>query len=328
MSRRSERTLSCLIAASAGSLQPAMAQSFPERLITLIVPFPAGGPTDAIGRVIAESLAAKLGKPIVIENIGGATGSVGTARVARASPDGYTLGLGNIATHVFNGAAFSLKYDIAKDFQPISLVASEAQIIVSSPTVPARDLQQLISWIRGKQGIATAGTAGSGSVAHISGVKFQQLTGTQLVFVSYKGLGPAMQDLLGGHVDLMLALSGNSMSQLQAGAIKGYAVTSRTRLAAVPDIPTVDEAGLPGFYFSNWHALWAPASTPQSIIGKLSTATSDALSDPSVRKRMEDLGQQVPAESERGPDQLASHQKSEIAIWWPAVTATHSAPSR
>ena len=300
-----------------------VAQPYPSRSITLVVPFPAGGPTDTIGRVIAESLRSALGQPVIVENVAGATGSIGVGRVARADPNGYTLILGTVATHVFNGAAYDLKYDLVKDFEPISLVAFDPQVIAVKKDFPAQDLTQLIAWLKANPDKATAGTAGVGSTSHISAVNFQRLTSTQFPFVPFRGLGPAMQNLVSGHIDILFDLAANSVPQVRSGGVKGLAVTAKTRLASAPDVPTVDEAGLPGFYFSNWHAIWAPRGTPASITAALNAATRRALSDQATLRRLSDIGQQIPAPEQQTTNALASYQNKEIAQWWPVIKAAN-----
>jgi tripartite-type tricarboxylate transporter receptor subunit TctC len=297
------------------------AQSSSARTITLVVPFPAGGPTDTIGRVIAEGLQSSLGQPVIIENAPGATGSVGTGKVARAEADGHTLILGTIATHVFNGAAYPLKYDVVADFEPISLIAFDPQIIVVRKELPVADLAQLIAWLKANPDKATAGTAGVGSTSHVSAVKFQALTGTRFRFIPYRGLAPAMQDLVAGHIDIPFDLAANSLPQIRAQSIKPLAVTSGVRLASAPDIPTVDQAGLAGFYFVNWHAIWAPRGTPTEMTTRLNAAVRQTLTDQRVLKRLADIGQQVPTPAQQTAQALADYQHEEIAKWWPVIKA-------
>src|SRR6267378_6646872 len=269
----------------------ATAEAFPSRTITLVVPFPAGGPTDTIGRIVSEGLQSALGQPVIVENVPGATGSIGTGRVARSEADGHTLILGTIATHVFNGAAYELKYDVVNDFEPISLVAFDPQIIVVKKAMPVADLLQLIKWLKKNPDKAVAGTAGVGSTSHVSAVKFQALTGTQFRFVPYRGLGPAMVDLVGGHIDILFDLAANSVPQVRQGTIKALAVTSASRLTSAPEVPTVDEAGLRGFYFLNWHAIWAPRGTPANVTERLNSAVRKLLADERSKQRLLDIGQ-------------------------------------
>ena len=272
----------------------AAAQTYPSRPITIVVAFAAGGSGDTIARILAEHMREQLGQTIVVENVGGAAGSIGVGRVARAAPDGYTISAGNWPTHVLNGAIFpSLGYDVLTDFEPISLIATESVVIVGKKAAPANDLKELIAWLKANPDKASAGTTGPGGVGHVVGVFFQKETGTQFQFVPYRGVGPAMQDMIAGQIDIMFDTSANSLPQVRSGNIKGYAVTAKTRLPAAPDIPTVDEAGLPNFHISNWRGLWAPKGTPRDVIAKLNAAVTSALANPTVRKRLGDLGQEL-----------------------------------
>src|SRR5882757_1912411 len=299
------------------------AQIPPSRGITLVVPFPAGGPTDTIGRIVAEGLQSALGQPVIVENNPGATGSIGTGRVARSDANGHTLILGTVATHVFNGAAYDLKYDVVRDFEPISLVAFDPQIIVVKKAMPVADLSQLITWLKDNPDKAVVGTAGIGSTAHVSAVNFQALTGTHFRFVPYRGLGPAMVDLVGGHIDILFDLAANSLPQVRQGTVRALAVTSANRLASAPTIPTVDEAGLRGFYFLNWHAIWAPRGTPANVTERLNSAVRKLLADERSRQRLLDIGQQLPPVEQQTPQALADYQKDEIARWWPVIKAAN-----
>jgi tripartite-type tricarboxylate transporter receptor subunit TctC len=301
----------------------ANAQVAPSRAITLVVPFPAGGPTDTIGRIVAEGLQSALGQPVIVENNPGATGSIGTGRVARSEADGHTLILGTVATHVFNAAAYDLKYDVVKDFEPISLIAFDPQIIAVRKTMPVGDLSQLITWLKDNPDKAMVGTAGIGSTSHVSAVNFQALTGTHFRFIPYRGLGPAMVDLVGGHIDILFDLAANSLPQVRQGTVKALAVTSANHLASAPEIPTVDEAGLRGFYFLNWHAIWAPRGTPANVTARLNSAVRKLLADERSRQRLLDIGQQLPPVEQQTPQALADYQKDEIARWWPVIKAAN-----
>lgn len=307
------------IAATAFITPVSTAQGYPSRTVTLVIPFPAGGPTDTIGRVLADGLQAALGQPVIIENVPGATGSIGAAKVARASADGYTLILGTVATHVFNGAAYALNYDVAKDFDPVSLIAFDPQVIAVRKNFPATDLRQLIDWLRANPDKATAGTAGVGSTSHISAVNFQKLTGTQFRFVPYRGLGPAMRDLMSCHIDILFDLAANSIPQAKAGSINALAVTAPNRLTSAPEIPTIDEAGLTGFHFTNWHALWTPHGTPTDVNARLNATVRTTLADPTTAKRLAAIGQQLPSPERQSAETLAAYQKDEIARWWPVI---------
>ncbi|MBX9776759.1 MAG: tripartite tricarboxylate transporter substrate binding protein BugD [Xanthobacteraceae bacterium] len=312
------------VAATLMSALSAQAQNFPSKPITIVVPFAAGGPTDVIARVIGERLRGTLGQTVIIENVTGGAGSIAVGRVVRAAPDGYTIGIGHWGTHVVNGATYTLQYDLLKDLAPVAMLASTPSLIVSKSTVPAKDLKELIAWLKANPGKAAQGSGGAGSAAHIHGVFFQQRTDTQFQHVPYRGAAPAMQDLVAGQIDLMIDQVPNSLPHARAGKIKAYAVTSKTRLDAGPEIPTVDEAGLPGFHTSVWHALWAPRATPSNVIAALNAAVVDALADPKVRQRLvADLSQEIPARAEQTPEALSAFQKAEIEKWWPVIKAAN-----
>jgi tripartite-type tricarboxylate transporter receptor subunit TctC len=302
----------------------AQAQTFPARPVTLVVPFAPGGPVDVLARIMAERMKTSLGQPVIVENVAGAAGSLGVGRVARAAPDGYTLSIGpGYSTHVVNPAIYDLQYDVVKDFEPISLIGVMPEIIVARKTMPADDLKGFIAWLKANADKATQGTSGVGSAGHLAGAFFQKLTGTRYAFVPYRGLAPAMQDLLAGQVDMLIDVPTSALPQIRSGNIKAYAVTAQTRLAGAPNIPTVDEAGLPGFHATVWYSLWAPAGTPKDIIGKLNAAVVDALADPAVRARLAEIGQEIVPRDQQTPQALAALQKSEIEKWWPIIKAAN-----
>jgi len=301
----------------------ANAQAYPSRPITMIVPFPAGGGTDVVGRIVGERMRASLGQPLIVENVTGAAGSIGVGRVAKAVPDGYTVVVGIWNTHVVNGALYSLNYDVVKDFEPIALLTDTPLLIVAKKAIPANDLKGLIAWLKANPNNVTVGTAGIGSSEHIAGVSLQNATGTPLRFVPYRGSAPAMQDLIGGQIDLMIAPSTASLPLIRSGSIKAYAVTSKARLPAASDIPTVDEAGLPGLYFSVWISLWAPKGTSREIIAKLNAAAVEALADSNVRTRIAETGPLIVPPERQTIDALRALQRDEIAKWWPIVRAAN-----
>lgn len=302
---------------------PAAADDYPSRTITMVVPFSAGGPTDALARILGKFMETKLGKSIVIENVTGAAGSIGVARVVHAAPDGYTVSIGHLGTHVANGAVYKLGYDLLKDLDPVVLLPSNPMIVVSNNKVPAKSLKELIAWIKAKPTPPTAGTAGAGSGSHIAGIYFENLTGAKFQFVPYRGTAPAMNDLIAGQIDLMVDQLSNSIAQVRAGTIRGYAVTDEKRAPSAPEIPTADEAGVKGFHMTLWSGLWVPKGTPKDIIAKLNAAAVAAMHDPAVRKQLENQGLAVPADDKLTPDALGAWQKAEIAKWWPMIKAAH-----
>jgi tripartite-type tricarboxylate transporter receptor subunit TctC len=316
-----EKLIVAAFAAALAAVTTASADNYPSRSITIIVPFSAGGPTDALARTLGERMRQTLGQPIVVENVTGAGGTIGVGRAVQAAPDGYTLSIGHLGTHVVNGAMYPLNFDLVKDFEPVAMIASNPMMVVTKNNVPAKNLKELIAWIKANDGKTTAGTAGVGSGSHFSGVYFSQLIGAKLQFVPYRGTGPALLDLVAGQIDLIVDQASNSMAQVKAGKIRPYAITADKRLAAAPDIPTVDEAGLPGFYVELWSGIWAPKGTPKEIVGKLNAAIRDALADPAVRKRLEETGLDIPPREKQTPEALGAHQQAEVKKWWPMIKA-------
>jgi len=299
----------------------ARAQSFPNRPITLIVPYPPGGPTDTIARLLAERMRGSLGQPVVIENVSGAGGNIGVGRVAKAAGDGYTLSIGHWGSHVVNGAVYTLPFDLLTDLVPVALIAEGPQLIVAAKSVPAKNVDELIAWLRQNPGQGMVGTTGVGGASHLAGVLFANTTGTSIQIVPYRGAAPRMQDLLSGQIHLAFDQASSALPQVRGGNLVALAVTSKTRLGVAPDIPTVDEAGLPGFHMSVWHGLWAARGTPADVIRKLNSAVLEALADTTVRQRLADLGQELPAPERLTPDALGAYQKAEIEKWWPIIKA-------
>jgi tripartite-type tricarboxylate transporter receptor subunit TctC len=301
----------------------ARADNFPSHPITLVVPFAAGGPTDAMARILVERMQNTLGQTILIENVTGAAGSLGVGRVVRAAPDGYTVSIGHLGTHVANGAIYKLGYDLVTDLAPVALLPSNPMIIVSKNAVPAKSLGELLAWLKARPTPATAGTAGAGSGSHIAGLYFENITGIKLQYVPYRGTAPALTDLVAGQIDIIIDQTSNSISQVRAGTIRAYAVTDDKRVESASDIPTTDEAGLPGFHMTLWSGLWVPKDTPKDIVAKLNAAAVDALNDPAVRKKFENLGLQMPPKDQLSPQALGVWQKAEVAKWWPMIKAAN-----
>lgn len=318
-----KRLIVASVAATLAVVTPAGAQNYPSRPITMIVPFAAGGPTDAIARVLGDRMRQSLGQTIVIENVTGAGGTLGLARAVHAAPDGYTLSIGHLGTHVINGAIYPLTFDLVNDLDPVAMVTSNPMMIVSKNDVPAKNLKELIAWIKANDGKATAGTAGVGSGSHFSGVYFAQLIGANLQFVPYRGTGPALLDLVAGQIDLIVDQASNSLAQVQAGKIRAYGISADKRLAAAPDISTVDEAGLAGFHVEIWSGIWVPKGTPKDIVAKLNAAVVEALADPAVRKRLAEVGLDIPPRDQQTPEALAAHQRAEVKKWWPMIKAAN-----
>ena len=301
----------------------AFAQNFPSRPVTIVVPFSAGGPSDAMARILAERMKVSLGEAVLVENVTGAGGSLGVGRALRSAPDGYTISFGHLGTHVANGAIYKLGYDLVADLEPVALLPSNPMIIVSKNAVPAKSLKELLDWLKARATPATAGTAGAGSGSHIAGLYFENITGIKLQYVPYRGTGPAMNDLVAGQIDMIVDQTSNSIQQVRAGNIRAYAITDAKRVESAADIPTVDEAGLPGFHMTLWSGMWVPKGTPPDIVARLNAAAVDALNDPAARKQLENLGLQMPPKDMLSPQALGDWQKAEIAKWWPMIKAAN-----
>ncbi len=300
------------------AIAAAQAQPYPSRPITLVVPFPPGGSTDTVARIMAERMRPVLGQPLVVENVGGAGGSIGVGRVARAAPDGYTIDIGQWDTHV-GSIIYPLTYDLQKDFEPIGLISINSQLLVGKKALPADDLKALVAWMKANPGEAKF--VNQNAAAQVTGILMQQSTGTRVQFIPYRGAGPAMQDLVAGHVDLLVVQAAAALPQVRAGTIKAIANLSPRRSTVVPDIPTSDEGGVPGLYASGWFGFFAPKGTPKDVIVKLNDAMTQALADPAVRARFAELGLDVATREQQTPDGLAAFHKAEVEKWWPIIRA-------
>jgi len=308
-------SIALLLAAGA----PVNAQeTFPSRPITLIVPFPPGGSTDVAGRIVADKMGAFLGQPVIVENVGGAGGSIGVGRLARATPDGYTIDIGQWDTHV-GSIIYNLNYDLQTDFEPIGLISNNPQLLVATKALPADDLKALVAWMKAHPGDAKF--VNQNAAAQVSGLLLEKLTDTKVLFIPYRGAGPAMTDLLSGQVDLLVAQGAVTLPQIRSGAIKAIVNMSPHRSGAIPDIPTSDEAGVPGLYMSGWFGLFAPKGTPRAVIARLNDAMVAALADPKVRMRFAELGLDIAPRVQQTPAGLAAFHKGEIEKWWPIIKA-------
>ncbi len=309
--------LALLAVAAAG---PAFGQTYPNKPISLIVPFAAGGPTDVMARIVGERMAKELGQQFIIDNVTGAAGSIAMGKLARSTPDGYTIGIGHLGTNVVNGAIYkNLNYDLINDLEPIALLPSNPLLVVTSNQVPAKDLKELVAYLKANADKISGGTAGLGSGSHIGALAFFAVTGTNYQLVPYRGTGPAVQDLIANQIQVMIDQSSNSLPHIRAGKLKVYAVTAKQRTAAAPDIPTTAEAGFPGIEVAIWHGLWAPKGTPKDIIDKLNAAAVKALQDPEIRSKLENLGQDIPTPEQMKSDAFGAYQKAEFAKWKPII---------
>jgi tripartite-type tricarboxylate transporter receptor subunit TctC len=303
--------------------EPARAQPYPARPITIIVPFAAGGATDTLTRFLAEQIRPALGQPIVIENVAGAAGTIGVGRAVRSTADGYTLSIGTSTTHMLTGGLYNLQFDLLKDLEPIILIGSEPLLIVGKKSLPADDLKGLIAWLKANPDKASVGIAGVGATGHLTGISLQRETGSKFAFVPYRGNGPAMQDLLAEQIDFMIEPASNFKSLLGAGSVKPFAITGKARLKTWPNIPTTDEAGLPGFVVNLWYGLWVPKETPKDIIAKLNATMMQVLASPQVTQRFEELGIEISAPDRQSPEALRVFQKQEAERWWPIIKASN-----
>jgi len=300
---------------------PAPADDYPNRPITVIVPFPAGGPTDAIIRNLGERMRMSLGQPLIVEYVSGATGTVGTARAHRAPPDGYTIICGHNGTFVTNGAVYQLPYDLVTDFTPISLLPRNPYLIVVRKGLPVNNLREFMAYVKDHPDKVNMGHPGVGTGPHLLALQLAKAAGGAMNYVPYRGSGPAMIDLVAGQIDLMVDQVQTSSAHVKGGSIKALAIAAPQRSSVVPEVPTVDEAGAPGLYYSLWYGFWAPGRTPAPVVKKLQTAVQDALADPEVRDRLTGLGMEIPPREQQTPEALTALQKADIAVWWPVIKA-------
>jgi tripartite-type tricarboxylate transporter receptor subunit TctC len=304
----------------------AMAQVFPSRPITMVVPVSAGGAMDTNARLVAEGMRIALGQPVVIENVTGASGSIGVGRVARAAPDGYTITYAAFITHVVNPAVYQLQYDVLTDFEPVAFIAGTPWLICANKDLPANDLQGLVAWLKANPGKGSSGTAGLGSPSHLGGILLQNITGTRFQLIPYRGTAPSIPDLVSGSLDMAILDPITALPQFRGGRIKVFAVTAKSRTATAPEIATTDEAGAPGLYISPWQAIWAPKGTPKEIIAKLNGAVVHALNDPDIRKKLAEQSYEIGPRDEQTPEYLAAFQRAEIERWWPIIKAAGIKP--
>jgi len=297
----------------------AAAQSYPAKPITMIVPFAAGGPTDTIARMLAERMSRSLGQTIVVENVAGAGGTIANNKVLNAPHDGYMIEIGHVGTHVLAPAVQDIKTNYVAEFEPIGMVAANAEIVVVNPSVPAKTFKEFVDLVKKNPGTVSYGTGGPGTPSHVMAVDFGNRVGAPLNIVHYKGSGPALQDVMAGHVNSTFDQAATALGQVKAGRVRALAVTAKTRLASAPEIPTVDEAGMPGFYMSIWHALWAPKGTPKDVVMKLNGAAREALADPAVKKKLEDIGQEIPPADQQSPEALRAFHQAETDKWFPVI---------
>jgi len=309
------------LAATFGASSTGTAQSYPSRPVTMVVPFSAGGPTDTLARIMGERMRTTLGQPVLVDNTTGAGGSIGTGKVVRSAPDGYMVSIGHWGTHVVNGAYYTLPFNLLTDFEPVAMIASNPQIIISKTAVPAKNLKELNAWISANQDKALMGAGSIGGASHMAAIYYGNRIGVKFHVVPYRGGAPALQALLAGEIDLYVTQISNVAGHIKAGTIRAYAVTANTRQAAAPEVPTVDEAGLPGLHISIWHGIWLPKGTPREVVMKLNAAIVETLADAAVRQRFADLGQEIPAREQQTPEGLFAHHKAEIDKWWPMIKA-------
>ena len=319
-------TVFTALAVAAGCAIQALAQAYPSHPITIIVPFPAGGPSDTLARILGERMRISLGQPVVVETVTGAGASLGVVRAAQSAPDGYTLSIGNWTSHVGAGAMYPAAHDALLDLQPIARISATPLMIVGKNALPPQNAGELIAWLKANPGKASAATVGAGSGAHVCLLYFAQKTGTSFQLVPYRGGAPVMQDLVAGQIDMFCAEASQTLSFLRSGAMKAFAIMSKERWPGAPEVPTMDEVGVPGMYISFWNGLWVPKATPKEIIARLNAAVVDTLADPTVRQRLTELGHVIATREEQTPEGLGAFHKAEIEKWWPLIKAANIKP--
>lgn len=309
-----------------GTVAGAQAQTYPSHPITIIVPFPAGGPTDTLARIMGDHMRNTLGQSIIVENVTGAGATIGISRAVQSAPDGYTLIVGNWTSHVGAPALYPVTWHVVNDLEPVARLSTSSLMIVGRASLPANNAQELIAWLKANPDKASAASVGSGSGAHVCGLYFAEKTGTKFQFVFYRGGAPAMQDLLSGTIDIMCAEASQTLTHVNAGKMKAFAVMSSTRYQPLPNVPTMQEVGIPGLQIAFWHGLWAPKGTPKEIVAKLNDAVVKAFDDPMVQKRIAALGQTIPSKVELTPKALHDYHKAEVDKWWPFIRAAGIKP--
>jgi tripartite-type tricarboxylate transporter receptor subunit TctC len=315
-----------VLAVAAGCATQALAQAYPSHPITIVVPFPAGGPSDTLARILGDRMRTSLGQPVIVETVTGAGASLGVVRAAQSAPDGYTLSIGNWTSHVGAGAMYPAAHDALLDLQPIARISATPLMIVGKNTLPPQNAGELIAWLKANPGKASAATVGAGSGAHVCLLYFAQKTGTSFQLVPYRGGAPVMQDLVAGQIDMFCAEASQTLSFLRSGAMKAFAIMSKERWPGAPEVPTMDEVGVPGMYISFWNGLWVPKATPKEIIARLNAAVVDTLADPTVRQRLTELGHVIATREEQTPEGLGAFHKAEIEKWWPLIKAANIKP--
>lgn len=309
-----------LVVALAGAFG-ASADTYPSKPITIVVPFPAGGPTDTIARILSDHLKDTLGQPLLVENVTGAGGTIGVGRVAAAAPDGYTVAVGNWSSFVGSPAIYPVSWNPVNNFEAIARLPVSSLMIVGKTALSANNAKDLIAWLKANPGKATAASVGAGSGAHICGLYFMEKTGTNFIFAQYRGGAPAMQDLIGNQIDLMCAEASQTLAHVRGGKLKAFAVMSKNRWKPLPDVPTMEQVGVTGIDIEFWHGFWAPKGTPKDVVAKLNAAVVKAMDDPAVQKRVEALGMTIPVKAELTPKSLHDYHKAELDKWWPIIKA-------